>query len=97
MLGGGGIAEQVFHQQTHAQRTGKGAQVLKGGKGVLDGARRPLVVPLAQMHHEVAEGDVLGGFEGALDFVHRLDAAGLFRMQKVEGGRAGTAQLAAGV
>ena len=49
------------------------------------------------MHNEVAEGDLLGGFQGALDLVHGGDAAGLLRVQQVDGGRAGAAHLAVGV
>ena len=45
------------------------------------------------MKDEVAELDLLGGFEGAFDFVHGIDAAGLFRVQKIDGGSAGTAHF----
>ena len=97
MLGGGGFAEQVLHQQTHAQRAGECAEVLESGEGVLDGARRPLIVALAEMDDEVAEGELLGGFQGALDLVHGRDAAALLRVQQVDGGRAGAAHLAVGI
>ena len=56
MLGGGGLAEQVFDQQADAERAGKGAQVFERGDGVLDGARRPAVVAFAEMHDEIAKG-----------------------------------------
>ena len=41
-------------------------------------------------------GNLLGGFEGALDLVHGVDAARFFRMKQVDGGRAGAAHLAIG-
>jgi len=49
------------------------------------------------MENDVAEVDVLGGFEGSLDLVHGVDAAGFLRMDEVDGGRAGAAHLAVGV
>src|ERR1035437_2288315 len=49
------------------------------------------------MHDEVAEGDVLGGFEGALDLVHGGDAARLVRVRQIDGGSAGAAHLAIGI
>jgi len=69
----------------------KGAEMLKGGDGVLDGAGRPAVIALAEVNDEVAKGDGFGGFEGALDFVHGVDAAGFLRVQQVDGGSAGAA------
>ena len=96
MLGSGGFAEQVFDQQAHAERAGEGAEVLESGERVLDGARRPSVVVFAEMDDEIAQRDVLGGFEGALDLVHGVDAAGFFRMDDVDAGRAGAAHLAIG-
>jgi hypothetical protein len=96
VLGGGGLAEQILHQKAHAEGAGEGAQVLERGLGVLDCARRPAVVALAQMHDEMTERNVLGGFEGALDLVHGVDAAGFFRMQNVDGRGAGAAHLAIG-
>ena len=47
----------------------------------------------AQMDDQVLEANVLGGFEGALDFVHGVDAAGFFRMEDVDAGRAGAAHF----
>lgn len=96
VLGGGGFAGKVFDEQAHAKRTGKGAEVFEGGEGVLDGARGPAVIALAEVEDEVAKGDLLGGFEGALDFVHGVDAAGFLRVQHVDCGSAGAAHFAVG-
>ncbi len=43
--------------------------------------RRPGVGLLAEVDDEFFEGDVFGRFEGALDLVHGVDAARLFRMR----------------
>jgi hypothetical protein len=48
------------------------------------------------MENEVMEGDVLGGFKGALDLVHGVDAAGFVRVQQVNCRCAGTAHLVIG-
>ncbi len=48
------------------------------------------------MQHKVLEGNAFGGFERALDLVHGVDAARLFRVQHIDGGRAGTAHFAVG-
>ena len=96
VLGGGGFAGKVFDEQTHAEGTGEGAEVFECGEGVLDGARGPAIVPLAEVEDEVAKGDLLGGFEGALDFVHGVDAAGFLRVQHVDRGSAGAAHFAVG-
>ncbi len=55
------------------------------------------VVFLAKMDDELFEGDVFGGFEGALDLVHGVDAAGFLRVHDVDGGSAGAAHLAVGI
>ena len=62
MIGGGGLAEQVFNQQADAERAGKGAEMFQSGDGILDAARRPGVVALAQMHDEIAERNVTRQF-----------------------------------
>src|SRR5271157_1741684 len=48
------------------------------------------------MDDEILEGDGVGGFEGALDLIQGVDAAGLFRMEEVDGGSAGAAHFAVG-
>ena len=96
VLGCGGIAEQVFDQDAHAQWMRKGAEVFERGKSVLNGARRPGVFALAEMDDEIAQRDVLGRFECALDFVHGFNAAGFFGMDDIDTGSAGTAHLAIG-
>ena len=97
MLRRGGLAQEIFDQQAHAERARKGAQVLERGDGKLDGALRPRIVALAEMHHEIAQRNVLGRLERALDLVHGVDAAGFFRVQHIQAGRAGAAHLAVGI
>ena len=94
---GGGLADEVLDEQTDAEGTGKSAEVLERGDGVLDAALRPTVVAFAEMEDKVAEMDLVGGFEGALDLVHGVDAAGLLGMQDVDAGSAGAAHLAVGI
>ena len=96
MLRGSGFAEQVFDKQADTERAGERAQVLECGERELDGARRPHIVPLAEMDDEIAQRDVLGGFQRALDLIHGIDATRFFRVQHVYTGRAGAAHLAIG-
>ena len=49
--------------------------MLKRSYRVLDGALRPGVIALAEMHDEIAQRDVLCSLEGALHLVHGVDAA----------------------
>ena len=48
----------------------------------------------AQVHDQVAKGNVLGRLQCALDLVHGIDAARLFRVQQVHKRRSGAAHLA---
>jgi len=97
VAGGCGFAEQVFDEQAHAERMGEGAEVFEGRERVLDGAGRPSVFTLTEVDNEVAEGDGLGGFESALDFVHGVDAARFFGVEQVDRGRPGAAHFAVGI
>ena len=90
----GGLAGEILDEQADAKGAGKGAEVFEGVDGELDAALGPAVVAHAEVEDEVAEGDLLGGFEGALDLVHGIDAAGFLRVQDVDGGRTGAAHLA---
>src|ERR1035441_8266871 len=67
--------------------------MFQGGDSVLDAAHRPSVVAFAEVENEVAELELLGGFKGALEFVHGIDAAGLVGVQKIDGGSAGAAHF----
>src|SRR5215469_311387 len=75
-FGRGKFVGNVFEQDADAERLGKGAQVLDGGHGGFEFAIVERLVGRAQVLHEVAERDLLGDFEGALDLVHSLDPAG---------------------
>jgi hypothetical protein len=48
-----------------------------------------LIVPLAEMDHEIAQGDVLGRFQCALDLIHGVDAPGLVGVQHIHAKTAG--------
>src|SRR5580658_3951429 len=93
---GGGLAEEVFDEQADTEGMGEGAEVLEGSDGVFDGTLGPPVVALAEVQDKVGKGDELGGFQGALDLVHGVDAAGFLRVQKVDGGCAGATHFAVG-
>ena len=86
VLGGGYVVGEVFEEELDAERAGEGFEVLDGGEGVVEGAVVPGVVGEAEVEDAVAEGDVFGGFEGALDFVLGVDARGLGGADEVEGG-----------
>jgi len=91
MLGRVASLKKIFDEQVHAERARKGSQVLERGDGKFDSARRPFIVACAEMHHEIAQRNVLGRLERALDLVHGVDAAGLLRVQHIQRGRAGAA------
>ena len=63
---------------------GEGLEVLDGGEGVFEGADVPGVVLMAEVEDDGLDGELLGGFEGALDLVHGVDAAGLFGVDEIE-------------
>ena len=97
MLRRGGLAQQIFHEQAYAERPRKGAQVLQRGERIFNGARRPLIVAFAKVHHKIAQRNVLRRFERALDLVHGVDAPRLLRVQHIHPERAGTAHFAVGI
>ena len=97
MLRRRGLAQQVFHQQAHAERPRKRAQVFQCGERIFHGARRPLIVAFAKVHHKIAQRDVLRRFECTLDLVHGVDAPRLIGVQHIHRGRAGAAHLAVGI
>ena len=64
----------------------EGFEVLDGGEGVLEGASVPEVVLVAEVEDDGLNGELFGGLESALDFVHGVDAAGFFGVDEVEVG-----------
>lgn len=84
MLGSGDFILQVFKQDFDAERLGEGFEVLDCGEGIFEGAGVPRLVLEAEVERNGAEGDLLGRFDGALDLVHGIDAAGLFGVDEVE-------------
>src|ERR1017187_8765967 len=88
------LTQQVLHQQTHAQGSGKRAQMLERNGRIIHGSWGPSVGSLAEVHNQVAKGDMLGGLDGPLDLVHSVDAAGFLRMQQVDPRSAGAAHIA---
>ena len=86
VLGGGDFVLQVFDEDADAEGMGEGFEVLDGGEGVFEGAGVPGVVFVAEVEDAGGDGDLLGGFEGALDLVHGGDAMGFFGVDEVEVG-----------
>ena len=86
VVGGGDFVREVFEEDLDAEGVGEGFEVLDGGEGVLEGAEVPGVVFEAEVEGDGGDGDLLGGFEGALDLVHGVDAAGFFGVDAVAGG-----------
>ena len=97
MLGRGGFAEQVFDKKANAERPGECAQMFKGGEREFNGARRPAVISFAEMNDKIAQRDMLGCLQSALDLIHRVDAAGLFRVQDIHSWRSGTTHFTIGI
>ena len=83
MLGGGDLVLKVFEQDADTEGMSEGFEVLDGGEGVFEGAGVPRIVFLAEVEDAGGDGDLLGGFEGALDLVHGGDARGLFRVDEI--------------
>ena len=75
--GSGYFVAQVFEEQLDAEWAGEGFEVFDGGEGGVEGAGVPAIFFHAEVEDAGAEGDLLGGLEGALDFVLRVDACGL--------------------
>jgi len=90
----GRIADEIFDKEADAKGACKGPEMFKSSLGVLDGAQRPAVVSLAEVDNEVAKGNPLSRFEGALYLVHGSDATRFFGMQDVDCGSAGAAHFA---
>ena len=84
-------------QHSDAERLGEGAQVLDGGHGSFEFLLVESVVGIADVLDQKAERNVLRDFEGALDFVHGLDAAGAVGGGNVHGRRAGASPFVVGV
>jgi hypothetical protein len=84
VLGGGDFVLQVFEEDADTEGVGEGLEVLDGSEGVFERAEVPGVVLVAEVEGTGRDGDLLGGFEGALDLVHGGDAAGLFGVDEVE-------------
>jgi hypothetical protein len=84
MLGGGDLVLEVFEEDADAEGMGEGFEVLDGSEGVLERTGVPEVVLVAEVEDDGLDGELLGGFEGALDLVHGVDAAGLFGVDEVE-------------
>lgn len=86
VLGGGDVVGEVFEEQLDAERGGEGLEVFDRGEGVFEGARAPGIVLHAEVEDDGAEGDLLGGLDGALGLVHGQNALGLFAVDEVEAG-----------
>ena len=86
VFGGGDFVLQVFDEDADAEGVGEGFEVLDGGEGVFQCSGVPRVVFVAEVEDAGGDGDLLGGFEGALDLVHGGDAMGFVCVDEVEVG-----------
>ena len=84
VLGRGDFVLQVFDEDADAEGVGEGFEVLDGGEGVFEGAGVPGVALLAEVEDAGVDGNLLGGFEGALDLVHGGDAVGFFGVDEID-------------
>jgi hypothetical protein len=84
VLGGGDFVLEVFDEEADAERVGEGFEVLDGGQGVFEGAGIPDVAFVAEVDDAGGDGDLLGGFEGALDLVHGGYAVGLLGVDEID-------------
>ena len=84
VLGRGDFVLQVFDEEADAEGVGEGLEVLDGGEGVFEGAGVPGVALLAEVEDAGADGNLLGGLEGALDLVHGGDAVGFFGVDEID-------------
>ncbi len=84
VLGAGDVVLKVFDEDADAEGVGEGLEVLDGGEGVFEGAGVPRVALLAEMEDAGVDGNLLGGFEGALDLVHGDDAMGFVRVDEID-------------
>ena len=73
-VGGGKFVGDIFQQNAHAQRLGKRAQVFNRSHSRLELLVAETFIRRSQMLHQKAERNLLGNFESALDFIHRLDS-----------------------
>lgn len=97
VLGCGDLVLEVLEEDLDTERIGEGFEVLDSGEGVIERARAGFIVLDAEVKDDRSEGDLFGGLDGALDLVHAEDAAGLFRVDKIEGGSDVAAPLGVGV
>ena len=79
----GDFVLEVFEEDANTEGMGEGLEVLDGGEGVFERAGVPGVILVAEVEGTGGDGDLLGGFEGALDLVHGGDARGLFRVDEI--------------
>ena len=90
---GSEVVVEVFEQELDAERGGEGLEVLDGGEGEVEGFGGPAVVLKAEVEDAGAEGNLLGGFEGAFDLVHGFNALALGTADEVQGGLGVTAPV----
>ena len=86
VLGRGDVVLQILDEDADPEGVGEGFEVLDGGEGVFERAGVPRVAFVAEMKDAGGDGDLLGGFEGALDLVHGGDALGFFGVDEVDVG-----------
>ena len=74
----------VLKEELHAQRGSKGFQVLYRCKREIEDFGGPAIIFEAEMKDAGTKGDLFGGFERALHFVHGEDAFRFVARDQVE-------------
>jgi hypothetical protein len=83
VFGSGDFVLEIFNEDANAEGMGEGLEMLDGSEGVFEGAGVPGIVFLTEVKDAGVDGDLLGGFEGALDLVHGGDALGFFGVDEI--------------
>ncbi len=87
------LVGNVLQQNTHAQRLGECTQVFNRSHGGFEFAFIKIFATCPKVLDQEAKRYLFGDFERALDFVHRLDAAGAVGGSYVDGQRAGASEF----
>ena len=82
------FARGIFQRDSDAARLRENGEKLERREGGVQLARVERIAAVAHVLHEIAEGNALGDFEGALHFVHRIEAANALGVRNRDGGAA---------
>src|SRR6476660_9651680 len=80
----GELIRNIFQQNAHAQWFGEGAKMLDGGHSCVKLVVVESFIWQTDVLHEKAEWNLLCNFQGTLDFIHGLDAAGAVSRSNID-------------